>query len=61
MCKALKARGVIPDFRPADIIRLSPSPYYTSFAEVAETIAILRSIAERKSYLEFPNTRDVVA
>jgi kynureninase len=61
MCKALKKRGVIPDFRPADIIRLSPSPYYTSFAEVAETIAILRDIAERKTYLEFPNTRDVVA
>jgi kynureninase len=61
ICKALKTRGVIPDFRPADIIRLSPSPYYTSFAEVAETIAILRDIAERKTYLEFPNTRDVVA
>jgi kynureninase len=61
ICKALKKRGVIPDFRPADIIRLSPSPYYTSFAEVAETIAILRDIAERKIYLEFPNTRDVVA
>jgi len=61
MCKALKKRGVIPDFRPPDIIRLSPSPYYTSFAEVAETIAIVRNIAERKTYLEFPNTRDVVA
>lgn len=61
MCKALKKRGVIPDFRPPDIIRLSPSPYYTSFAEVAETIAIARDIAERKTYLEFPNTRDVVA
>lgn len=61
ICKALKKRGVIPDFRPADIIRLSPSPYYTSFKEVAETIAILRDIAERKTYLEFPNARDVVA
>ena len=61
LCKALKKRGVIPDFRPPDIIRLSPSPYYTSFGEVAETIAILRDIAERKTYLEFPNTRDVVA
>jgi kynureninase len=61
MCKALKKRGVIPDFRPPDIIRLSPSPYYTSFSEVAETVVILRDIAERKTYLEFPNTRDVVA
>jgi len=61
ICKALKKRGVIPDFRPPDIIRLSPSPYYTSFAEVAETIAIVRDIAERQTYLEFPNQRDVVA
>jgi kynureninase len=61
MCKALKKRGVIPDFRPPDIIRLSPSPYYTSFAEAAETIAIVRDIAEQKTYLEFPNQRDVVA
>jgi kynureninase len=61
ICKALKQRGVIPDFRPPNIVRLAPSPCYTSFAEVSETIAIVRDIAERKTYLEFPNTRDVVA
>jgi kynureninase len=61
ICKALKARGVVPDFRPPDIVRLAPSPYYTSFAEVAETIAILGDVARRKLYLAYPNVRDVVA
>ena len=61
ICKALKKKGVIPDFRPPDIIRLAPSPLYTSFAEAAETIAILKDIVEAKRYLEFPNVRDMVA
>lgn len=61
ICKALKARGVIPDFRPPDIVRLAPSPYYTSFAEVDAVIAILKDIAAHKLYLEYPNVRDTVA
>ncbi len=61
ICKALKKRGVIPDFRPPDIVRLAPSPFYTSFAETAETIAILKDIVEAKRYLEFPNVREMVA
>lgn len=61
ICKALKQRKVIPDFRPPDIVRLAPSPLYTSFAEVAQTIAILKDIVESKAYLEFPNVREMVA
>jgi kynureninase len=61
ICKALKKKGVIPDFRPPDVVRLAPSPFYTSFVETAETIAILKDIVEAKRYLEFPNVRDMVA
>jgi len=61
LCKALKQRGVIPDFRPPDIVRLAPSPLYTSFAEVAEAVAILGDIVREKRYLAFPNLREVVA
>ena len=61
ICKALKKRGVIPDFRPPDIVRLAPSPFYTSFAETAQTIAILKDIVQAELYLEFPNVRDMVA
>ncbi len=61
ICKALKQHKVIPDFRPPDIVRLAPSPLYTSFAEVAQTIAVLKDIAQSKAYLEFPNVREMVA
>lgn len=61
ICRALKQRKVIPDFRPSDIVRLAPSPLYTSFAEVAQTIAILKDIVESRAYLEFPNVREMVA
>jgi kynureninase len=61
ICKALKQRKVIPDFRPPDIVRLAPSPLYTSFTEAAQTIAVLKDIVESKAYLEFPNVREMVA
>ncbi|MBV9991298.1 MAG: kynureninase [Alphaproteobacteria bacterium] len=61
ICKALKDARVIPDFRPPDIVRLSPAPLYGSFAEVAETVRILRDIAVERRYLAYPNVRDLVA
>ena len=36
--EALKAADVIPDFRYPNVIRLAPSPLYTSFAEVWEFV-----------------------
>ncbi len=61
ICKALKDRRIIPDFRPPDIIRLCPAPLYGSFAEVAEVVRILREIAVRREYLKYPNVRELVA
>ena len=61
ICKALKDDGVIPDFRPPDIVRLSPAPLYTSFREVADAIAILKRIATEQRYLKYPNVRELVA
>src|SRR5439155_19446401 len=44
LCQALRGAGVIPDFRPPDIIRLAPSPLYTSFVECAEAVARLKQV-----------------
>ena len=41
------ARGVIPDFRAPAGIRIGLSPLSTSFAEVADGLAVLRECAER--------------
>ena len=39
------ARGVVPDFREPDLIRLGLSPLTTSYAEIAAGVAILVELA----------------
>jgi len=58
---ALKRHGIVPDFRPPDMIRLAPVALYNSYEEVAQTVLALKRIMERQEYLEFPNVRGVVA
>ena len=60
ICSALKAAGVVPDFRPPDMIRLAPAPLYTSFAECAEAIARLKEIIRTKAHEKFPAARPLV-
>ena len=43
ICKALKARGVTPDFRMPSVIRLAPVPLYNTFHEVWRFAKILSS------------------
>lgn len=57
ICQALKAEGVVPDFRPPDIIRLAPSPLYTSFADCREAIICLQSVMDHSRYVAFDNQR----
>ena len=42
ICEALIARGVVPDFRPPNVIRFCPSPLYGSFHEVWRVVQILK-------------------
>ena len=57
---ALRARGVIPDFRKPDVIRLAPSPLYNSFGEIWEAMRILKEIAATGAQAEFKTTRALV-
>ncbi|TWT24267.1 kynureninase [Planomicrobium sp. CPCC 101110] len=61
ICKALKQAGVVPDFRSPNIIRLAPVAFYTSFADVEETVMRLKKIMQGELYKEFTNDRNVVA
>jgi kynureninase len=61
ICKALKARGVIPDFRPPNIIRLAPIALYTSFHEVYQAARHLRAIVAGGEHLRYAEGREVVA
>ena len=60
ICQALKADGVIADFRAPDLIRLAPSPLYTSFADCAETIAKLKRIVTTGGHERFPRDHALV-
>jgi kynureninase len=50
LCRALRAAGVIPDFRPPDTIRLAPVPLYTTFSDCAVAIARLATILRDRRY-----------
>ena len=60
ICAALKAAGVVPDFRPPDIIRLAPAPLYNSFADCAGAIARLKEIMCTRAYENFSAQRPLV-
>jgi kynureninase len=61
ICFALRAQGIIPDFRPPDIVRLGPSPLYTRFIDCLEAIISLRQIVKERSYTHFPVERALVS
>jgi kynureninase len=55
VCQALKVNGVVPDYRPPDIIRLAPSPLFTSFAEIVAAMRTLETILTSRTYEAFPS------
>lgn len=61
ICKSLKENGIIPDFRPQNIIRLAPIPLYTSYAEVWQVVQMIKKIMIEKQYEKFTNEREVVS
>ncbi|WP_079507398.1 kynureninase [Mesobacillus jeotgali] len=61
ICKALKEKGIIPDFRAPNIVRLAPVALYTSYTDVWNAVQILKEIMNNKSYEKFSNERGVVA
>jgi kynureninase len=50
--EALVGRGVITDFRPPDVIRIAPSPLYSTFHDVRN---VVRHIRETVDSGEFSN------
>ncbi len=57
---ALRARGVIPDFRKPDVIRFAPSPLYNTFTELWEAVQILKEIVTTGTHKELETTRSLV-
>jgi len=57
ICEALKAEGIIPDYRLPDIIRIAPVALYNTFEEVWFTIHKIKTIVDDRTYEKFSNTR----
>jgi kynureninase len=61
IAEALRARGVVPDFRPPDIIRIAPVALYNTYGELCALVGRLREIVERKDYERHPAARRAVS
>jgi len=60
IAEALKARGVLPDFRPPNVIRLAPIPLYTRYGDVWRVAQHLKAIIDDREYERFSRERGVV-
>jgi kynureninase len=49
--QALLGAGVVPDFRPPDLVRLCPAPAYTRFVEVWDAMERLRDLVAAGDHL----------
>ena len=51
--EALKARGVVVDFRTPNVVRVCPSPYYVGFEDVYRVVEHLEAIIDDREYERF--------
>jgi kynureninase len=58
--QALIARGVVPDFRPPNIIRLAPIPLYISYHDVWTVTEHLKAVINGDEHMAFSTDRGTV-
>lgn len=54
LTQALIERGVVPDYRTPDRVRLGPAPLSTRYVDVWDGLAALRDIAATGAHLSYP-------
>ncbi len=59
--EALRARGVVPDFRPPDVLRIAPVALYNTYGEIWRLADHLRRIVDGREYGRFPRKRQAVS
>jgi kynureninase len=60
LTRALVDRGVVPDFRTPDRLRLGPAPLYTRFVDVWDAMDRLRTLLEDGGWRQYPTERSRV-
>ncbi|SDW79455.1 Kynureninase [Marinococcus luteus] len=61
ICNALKAEGIVPDFRAPSYIRIAPVALYNTYEEVRLAVETLKRIIDNEEYLQFSNERGTIA
>jgi kynureninase len=61
IARALKQRGIIPDFREPNVVRLAPIALYTRYVDVWDVVQALKGIIDTGEYLEMDEGRNIVA
>ncbi|SKC46841.1 kynureninase [Maledivibacter halophilus] len=59
--EAMKDRGIVPDFRNPNVIRLAPVALYISYHDVWKVVSIIKDIMENEVYKNYSKKRGVVA
>jgi kynureninase len=59
--EALKARGIVTDFRPPNVIRIAPVPLTTSYHEVWQVVRHLQEIVDGREYERFGKERKTIS
>jgi kynureninase len=59
--EALRSRGVVPDFRPPNIIRIAPIALYNTYHEIWRVVQHLKVIVEKKEYERYSKQRKAVS
>lgn len=54
VCQALLERGVVPDYRTPDRLRLGPAPITTRFVDVWDALALTRDVVAAGAHLAYP-------
>ncbi|HVC72270.1 MAG TPA: aminotransferase class V-fold PLP-dependent enzyme, partial [Mycobacteriales bacterium] len=52
--QALVDRGVVPDYRTPDRLRLGPAPLTSRFVEVYDALAVIRDVVSSGAHLGYP-------
>ena len=61
IARALKETGIVPDFRPPDVVRIAPVALYTTYRDLWHTSRILKTIIDTGAYHTVKEGRSLVA
>lgn len=59
--ETLVRRGVVTDFRPPDVIRIAPSPLYSTFHDVWIVVRQIGDIIDSGDYVDVPDERGLIS